>query len=726
MQIHKMRATFGKLEQAELCLQPGLNVIYAPNESGKSTWTAFLRNMLYGLSTRDRGELADKNRYAPWSGSLMLGSMELESGGEAYTLVRQTRRVNAPMGEFSCTFTGTAEPVPGITAQNAGEMLLGVSRDVFERSAFIAQSSLAVDQSAELERRIASLITTGDEDTSYTETCERLKKQLNRRRHNKTGQIPALEREIDRLEDALTELEALQSQHQATAEQVALCTRQLAQLQRQKAQWAQLEQQRQWTQFRSLEQDTAAAQTRLDTLTALSAPLPDEAALARLEGAYEALLAADRQLGQAQEERQDAIRRRESAVLAWRSHPLYPAEEAALQQRCEAPLPALSPALPFSLCASLSGAALIAAVVLLLLSMPIPAAIAAGSFLLTGAAALVLLRKRRKTAAARKVAEQQRETLHQQTEVYLPLLRRAAEERANADACEKVAESLVPRRQALADELLDSLHAYRPETGEPDVPGTLAELRRQRRSVEEAGKACQTLAMQRDLMREHLPPKPSGEPCPTPPISLQQIEAALPQTAANLQTAQSRLDTLAGQIRSMGDADDLVTRRDQMVEELARLQAEYDAISLAMETLEHANTTLQNRFSPALGQRTAEIFAGITGGKYEKVLLSRDFSLAAEPAGDAAMRSVQVLSRGAADQLYLAVRLAICDLVLPPEYSAPLVLDDALVTFDDARAQSALDYLAQEGSRRQILLFTCQTREQTYLQGRPNVTCLTL
>ena len=47
-----------------------------------------------------------------------------------------------------------------------------------------------------MERRIASLISSGEEDTSFSEATEVLKKQLNRRRHNKTGQIPALEAEL--------------------------------------------------------------------------------------------------------------------------------------------------------------------------------------------------------------------------------------------------------------------------------------------------------------------------------------------------------------------------------------------------------------------------------------------------------------------------------------------------------------------------------------------------
>ena len=224
MQIRHMEANFGRLSHAALDLQPGLNVITAPNESGKSTWCSFIRNMLYGLSTRTRGALADKNRYAPWDGSAMQGRMDLRGGGEDYTVLRTTRRANAPMGEFACTYYNTATPVPDITGSNLGETLLGVPREVFERSAFIGQSGLAVDQDAELERRIAALITTGEEETSFSETYDRLKKQLNRRRHNKTGQIPALELEMDDLRRSLAVLEsctARVSELQSELEQTA-------------------------------------------------------------------------------------------------------------------------------------------------------------------------------------------------------------------------------------------------------------------------------------------------------------------------------------------------------------------------------------------------------------------------------------------------------------------------------------------------------------------------
>lgn len=84
MRIHTMTATFGQLEGKTLCLEPGLNVITAPNEWGKSTWCAFLLAMLYGIDTKQRakaGMLPDKERYKPWSGKPHGGHHHSELAG---------------------------------------------------------------------------------------------------------------------------------------------------------------------------------------------------------------------------------------------------------------------------------------------------------------------------------------------------------------------------------------------------------------------------------------------------------------------------------------------------------------------------------------------------------------------------------------------------------------------------------------------------------------------
>ena len=205
MKIISMTATFGKLDHAHLELEDGLNLISAPNEGGKSTWCAFWKAMLYGIDTRDRdraGHLADKNRYQPWSGAPMEGEVVLEWQGRRITL-RRGPRGSVPFGSFSAVYSDTGEPVPGLTAAACGEQLVGAGKAVFERSAFLgADGNLSVTSAPELEKRIAALVSSGEEDVSFSQTEARLRDWLNRRRVKKSvGLIPKLEEEARRLDD---------------------------------------------------------------------------------------------------------------------------------------------------------------------------------------------------------------------------------------------------------------------------------------------------------------------------------------------------------------------------------------------------------------------------------------------------------------------------------------------------------------------------------------------
>ena len=213
MKIRSMTAIFGKLDRARLELGDGLNLICAPNEGGKSTWCAFWQAMLYGFDTRERdrkGHLAEKNRYQPWSGAPMAGELEVEWRGRDIT-IRRGPKNGAPFAAFSAVYTGTEEPVPGLTADTCGELLTGVGREVFQRSAFLGSGGdLSVTAAPELERRIAALVSSGQEDVSFSQTQARLREWLNRRRVNKSvGQIPKLEQELSQVEEQAEALSAL-------------------------------------------------------------------------------------------------------------------------------------------------------------------------------------------------------------------------------------------------------------------------------------------------------------------------------------------------------------------------------------------------------------------------------------------------------------------------------------------------------------------------------------
>ncbi len=729
MQIKRMDASFGKLENAHLELQPGLNVIYAPNESGKSTWCHFIRTMLYGLPTRDRGTLADKNRFAPWNGLPMSGQMEFLSDGQSFTVTRRTQRATSPMGEFSCTYSGTADPVPHITALNLGESVLGVGRDVFVRSAFIGQSGLALDKDAELERRISALVTSGEEEISFTETNERLKKQLNRRKHNKTGLIPALEQEIGQLRATLQQLQSLHDSEEAAQQQLSLHQRQATDLQQRLEQWDAIEKQETLRSYLQAQESARIAAEHARTLQQNAVSLPDMSELARLNGMADALeqtLTHAEEAAKAATAHQNAVQK---ALECWQAHPFYPADEQQLTARLAS---MANVSKPFSVWAALfafiGGSA--AGFATHWLWQPLPIALAAG----LAAFALILIiynciRIHRNKASVAQ-GEADRQQFSADMAAYLQLQKQHEAAEAEAQRSSAAAQELHRSCREGLLQLLSAVQPFSPTVaGLSDVRSALDSGLLRRQQLDRALQTANEAQLRCQLLQQHLPQGPLPDPeefLPRPAISRAQAQEALPRTLANVQAVRSQLDMLAGQIRTMGDRDTLESRLNHKQAELARLQSEYDAIAKAMDALSRADQTLQNRFSPELGQRAAQIFGALTDNRYQQVLFDRSFALSATPTGSTSSRDIRLLSQGTADQLYLATRFAICEMVLPAEKSVPLILDDALANFDDVRMRAALDWLVQAAQERQILLFTCHARESSYLADRHNVTHITL
>lgn len=681
MQFRHLDATFGKLAQCELTFSGGLNIIEAPNESGKSTLLAFLRAMLYGLPTRERGATADKNRYAPWSLAPMRGTLALSCRMGELTLRRDTARANAPMGRFSAVYTGSGEPVAALTAADCGETLLGVPGEVYERSGFIRQSSLTVDQNAELERRIAALITAGDDAISYSEASAALKKQLNARRYNKSGRIPALEGEITALERKQEELSQLTTQKREAE-----------------------------TTLAALEDKKAALTAQLRAHDLCDAQEQHQAR----EEARESWLRADARAEQFRRLLRESETPPREALIEARArrdalHTLEAEKSAAAQRREEAQSAldrflAAPTGSPYILYVALTLLSVAAALTLALLRVPsvsmIGAPLGAVCAVLFGALALRAGKRRRAHRVARLALE---DALREATAAL------AAQEKLCNTAAQELLALLSLGDLARADaSIQEGLARY--ETFEMLV-----------REAQHAQLRCEALGAQADSTAD-IP----AEPVARPAQSRDTLRTALADCEAGAHDAQRTIDYTDGRCRAIGDPLSLEAALAEKRAALAQLQAEYDALALAMDTLTHANTALQNRFSPALSRRTAELFSRLTGGKYDTVLLDRSFTAQTGESGSSAAHDSLFLSRGALDQLYLAVRLAICETVLPSDDPAPLVLDDALVRFDDARCRAALELLYEESRTRQVLLFTCQHREAAYLAGRAGVSVLTL
>ena len=289
---------------------------------------------------------------------------------------------------------------------------------------------------------------------------------------------------------------------------------------------------------------------------------------------------------------------------------------------------------------------------------------------------------------------------------------------ANANAKSAAADTLYNSLSSNEQAILLEVRRFAP--GAFDIPTADQLLRScavRRRELTEAESAAREARARREALSQQVPEVPEGPEAAPPARDRETAAAELAETRARLAEARSAADRLDGQLRAAGDPAALEGSIRELTDRIDALEREYSAIALALEALEAANTALQNRFSPELGRRAAEIFARLTGDRYTGVSLDRQFRLSAEPAGDAVFRDAALLSAGALDQLYLAVRLAICGLVLPPGKQVPIVLDDALANFDDARCAAALRYLKEAAKERQILLFTCHSREADFFAG---------
>ena len=75
---------FGKLSDFSYSFKDGLNVIQEENGYGKSTFSAFIKSMLFGLEDTKRIGIFenDRKKYEPWQGGAWGGSLTISSGSE--------------------------------------------------------------------------------------------------------------------------------------------------------------------------------------------------------------------------------------------------------------------------------------------------------------------------------------------------------------------------------------------------------------------------------------------------------------------------------------------------------------------------------------------------------------------------------------------------------------------------------------------------------------------
>lgn len=164
---------------------------------------------------------------------------------------------------------------------------------------------------------------------------------------------------------------------------------------------------------------------------------------------------------------------------------------------------------------------------------------------------------------------------------------------------------------------------------------------------------------------------------------------------------------------------------ENVKEEIERQEKNLKALDVAIGFLEESFKEVQKSFGPVLNNKVGEVFSKLTSGSYGEVKVSESYDLKVRNTRGNELMSIDYLSNGTWDQVYLSLRIALVNLIFGNE-KVPIILDEAFVQYDDVRLQRALDLLLELSKHKQIILFTCQKRELEYLKDKNNVNYINL
>lgn len=711
MKIYSMTATFGKLERQTLTLQPGLNIIEAPNEWGKSTWSAFIVAMLYGIDTKARttmATLADKERYAPWSGAPMEGRMDICWNGRDITIERRTKG-RLIFGEFRAYETETGLDVPELTATNCGMELLGVERSVFVRAGFLKMSDMPVTQDDALRRRLNNLVTTGDESGAGDKLAQTLKDLKNKCRHNKTGLLPQAEAELDRLEEQLRSIQELNAQADRLQERQKELDAWVAKLENHKIALNHAKAQEDTQHIRDAEAGKAAIEKQLAVMEAECALLPtaEEAMRARTE-----LQKMNNESMSLQMEQQ-MLPPAPVAPTCEKCFEGMTGEQAIAQAKADAEQAIGLEKAKKNALMGIGIALLAVGALVLVCGIWMPLLFAVGGVLSIAGVTLTAIggTKKNKCKALLNTLAAKYET--SETQQWLWKAEEFAKKRQAFEDENAQYQQTVSELQQRREDLMQRLQAL---TGGEAIGVCLSKweqiadqwkaLGDVRRDLQRAESQLATL---RSMTKEVAAPTQPDDLTQT----LSETDSLLASASFEQKQNHQRIGQFQGQAEALGQENALKAQLKQVRSRIERLEETYAALEVAQKALSTATSELQRRFAPRIAKRAQELFGKLTGGRYDKVMLAEDLSIHVSAQEETTLRSSQWRSEGTVDQLYLALRLAVAEELTP---DAPLVLDDAMVRFDDRRLETALHILTEMAEAKQVILFTCQSREKK-LQG---------
>lgn len=195
------------------------------------------------------------------------------------------------------------------------------------------------------------------------------------------------------------------------------------------------------------------------------------------------------------------------------------------------------------------------------------------------------------------------------------------------------------------------------------------------------------------IMEEILPEKEG--------IPAERLKGERDRVRTELRDKQIQYENLKEQAEELNETGEAYDRYEQKIR----------AIQMAMDRIRDLSADCRERMEQELNRKASWILKEITAGKYDRLLVEENLHMTLLKEGKRI--AVEQVSRGTAEQIYFALRMAAADIL--EEEELPVILDDCFGNYDDERLKRVLDWLWRH--KKQVILFTCQNREMRILKN---------
>lgn len=165
------------------------------------------------------------------------------------------------------------------------------------------------------------------------------------------------------------------------------------------------------------------------------------------------------------------------------------------------------------------------------------------------------------------------------------------------------------------------------------------------------------------------------------------------------------LDNIEPKLEQIADLEEKIYFEK---ENLNKLENKSKIFNITRELIENSYLEMKNNITPKFNKNLSENIEKITNGKYKKIILNDDIFVELE---NGSRISIDMLSAGTIEQIYLALRLSVIDEISSEKL--PIMLDETFAYYDNERLEETLKFLSQIDN--QVIIFSCTEREKDIL-----------